>query len=306
LPDAHGSAYGAAALQEPARAEDLDGRDVRAALAGEDGDAFASTRARLRRASVADWSDRIDLVFARPAAGDSAGLVLRLRNSLLNTVLLYDFMLGGAGARALDWLGDDLAHIGRTVELGRWYRSRSGLRIAVWDGAAYRDVARIPDTGPIAWKDVIAPVPLPPTDSVRVRLTFVTDAWRLDRVVLAARVRPLQPRTIPLARVIDADGAPAAEALRALAAPDEDYLETRPGQRFTAHFAGSDGTASRTYFLASQGWYTEWIRRAWIQTPRSGEPFMPSDTVLVAAIREWAAARDSMETVFRATRIPVR
>jgi hypothetical protein len=51
-----------------------------------------------------------------------------MRNSLLNTVLLYDVMLGPAGAAALDWLGEGLGRISTTGELGRWHHRRAELR----------------------------------------------------------------------------------------------------------------------------------------------------------------------------------
>jgi hypothetical protein len=56
-------------------------------------------------------------------------VVLRARNSLLNTVLLYDVMLGARGARALDWVGSDLERVGPALELGNWYATRMGMRV---------------------------------------------------------------------------------------------------------------------------------------------------------------------------------
>jgi hypothetical protein len=162
--------------------------------------------------------------------------VLRLRNSLLNTVLLYDEMLAARGARALDWVGVDLERIGPAVQLGAWYAGRMGLKVAVQDGAAWRTVARLRDAGPIAWRDVAAVIPVPPGDSLRVRLSFVADNWRIDRVALAAGIRRPDPRPIAAARLLDAAGTDDTTALASVRDADQRYLQTSPGQRFSAVF----------------------------------------------------------------------
>jgi len=48
-------------------------------------------------------------------------IVFRLRNSLLNTILLYDIMLGDPGARSIDWVGHELEQVGPPSS------SRSGI-----------------------------------------------------------------------------------------------------------------------------------------------------------------------------------
>jgi hypothetical protein len=254
--------------------------------------------------------DHLDLVFPAPPPGaDSVAVVLRLRNSLLTTVLLYDVMLGSAGARALDWLGSDLEQVGNVLEMGQWYNRHMGLRILVWEDGAYRQVARLTDTGPIAWKEVAAMVPAPAGDSLRVRLSFVTDSWRIDRVAVATEARRPEVRAIPASRAVGADGQPDARVLPFLQSPDEQYLETRPGQRFTLHFdtgiRPEDGT--HTLLLASQGYYTEWIRQSWIRSAHEeARIFRPSDELLFEALKRWRSRRDSFEQDFYDTRIPVR
>ena len=93
-----------------------------------------------------------------------------------------------------------------------------------------------------------------------------------------------------------------------LGAPDDRYLQTNPGQRFLADFnVGSalDGQ-SRTFLLSSQGYYTEWIRGAWIQTASATEPFTPTDGAILAAMHKWAGTRESFEARFMKDRVPMR
>jgi hypothetical protein len=309
VPDAGTHPLALRGLRAPSSAMDRMGRNVQAAIATADAEVYASAPQLLSDARVGDMRDHLDLVFPAPPPGtDSAAVVLRLRNSLLTTVLLYDVMLGSAGAQALDWLGSDIEQVGNALELGQWYNRHMGLRILVWENGAYRQVARVPDSGPIAWKEVAAMVPVPAGDSLRIRLSFVTDSWRIDRVMLAAEARRPSVRTIPAARVTGADGQPDPGVLPHIQAPDEQYLETRPGQRFTLHFDTGihPGDGEHTFLLASQGYYTEWIRQGWIREAREEQRFRPSDEMLFTALERWRSRRDSFESDFYNTRIPVR
>lgn len=304
LPDAGGLPTATRDARPPARATDRSGRDVRAVLAAHDGAAYDTPYALLGAVDESDFGDYIDLVFPAPVGVDSAALLLRLRNSLLTTILLYDVMLGSQGASALDWLGAELDQVGGALELGQWYNRTMGLRVAVFDGGDFRATGRIGDSGPIAWKDVAFIVPVLTPDSVRVRLSFVADAWRIDRVGLAAYERP-EIRTIPVARVSTSEQADEAGARAALLHSDEQYLETTPGQRFWMHFETS-GAENATYLLASQGYYTEWVRPSWIRAATEPVPFRPSDAVTVEAITRWRDQRAAFEQQFYETRIPVR
>ena len=96
-----------------------------------------------------------------------------------------------------------------------------------------------------------------------------------------------------------------AEALRYA---DDHYLETSPRHRFTVSFdVGRETSAAshRTYLLATQGYYIEWVRGAWMTGQRDTTTFVPSVQTLVSAMREWGVQRDSMERQFFLRRIPV-
>lgn len=307
LPDERGVPVVVRALGVPSTARDRRGRDVRPALHESGGESFATDVRTLARAHAGDTDDFIDLVFPAPRGTDSVALVLRLRNSLLNTVLLYDFMLGGRGARSLDWVGQDLERVGPALALAQWYTARMGLRVSVLDGATYRQVAHVRDTGPIAWKELAVILPATRGDSVRVRLAFVADNWRIDRVALAAGMaRPQAPAHA--VHVVGSDGVRDSAATFSLQAADERYLQTNPGQRFSAVFqtAPPPADSARTFLLASQGYYIEWIRGAWVARNVDSTPPLDSDDALLAALARWRASRAGFERQFTDSRVPVR
>lgn len=291
----------------PLAAVDRSGRRVLEPLLSADREAFSSDEARIRHASGEDPDDWIELAFPRPR-GDDAVLRLRLRNSLLTTVLFYDLMLGQAGVGALDWIGRDLARIGTVVEMGRWFQESMGLRVEVRDGDSWEEVGRVPDTGPIAWEEVGVRVPVGDTDLVRVRLRFLTDAWRIDRVSLGRPARPDGETRLPVARILDDGSSLGVEPLERLAAPDDDYLATYPGTSVMLEFDPEPQRPGldRTYLLASQGYYTEWVRPEWIRATEAGRRFEPGDDTVEDLMGLWLDKKDAFETDFYSSKIPVR
>jgi hypothetical protein len=309
LPDAQSGLLALGGLHAAPRAISRRGRDVTSLLAGADDAFYATDRAALDKVSPADLDDWIDLTVPVPQGARTAALAFRMRNSLLNTVLLYNVMLAPAGAGALGWMGGNLENISTAVELGRWHQRRAGLHISVWDRGEFREVVRVPDSGPISWHDIAAVVPVPAGEtSLRVRLSFLTDHWRIDRVGVSTDVRTASTRIVPLSAVDGSTGRPDAEALTSLSSPDERYLQTNPGDHFYARFATGAAPAGkeRAFLLSSQGYYTEWIRGSWLKDATVAAPFAPSDAQILTALEKWRGMRDSFEQQFFRNRVPVR
>lgn len=311
VPDAEGAPLVVRDLRPPVTARDRAGRDRRADVAHRDDRRFHTDSSLLAAASVDDLEDWLDLTFPVPGGAESVALVLRLQNSLLTTVLFYDVMLAELGPAAVDWITRDLGRIDTAVEVGRWARQQLGLRIEVFDGTAFVPTGWLRDVGPIAPKDVafVVPVPEGESDTIRVRLRFTADNWRIDQVGVASW-QPTVARTVPLARVVGADGVDDPSALAAMAVPDERYLQTRPGQRFFAHFdvGPMPAAGDRTFLLASQGYYVEWLRRGWLAPGSASvsEGFQPGPDAVYRAVARWRDVQEEAERSFYASRIPVR
>lgn len=287
---------------------DRTGRDVAGVLAGSDGNAYSTDETVIGTASAADLSDWMDFTVPVPPGAAEVALVFRLRNSLMGTVLLYNLMLEPMGAGALDWIGSGLGEIATAVELGRWLEDRAGLHVSVWRDGGWSEVARVPDSGPISWHDVAVRVPVRPGESrLEVRVSFMADHWRIDRMWASSGVRDAAPRIIPLSGVTDGDGIPDYAAPERLGGTDTEYLETRPGQRFFARFSVGEAPDGRprTFLLSSLGYYIEWIRGDWIRDAPVSRTFEPGDATLVEALGRWEEVRDRFEERFRRERVPV-
>jgi hypothetical protein len=309
VPDAQGMPVVLGNVSRPSTVTTRGGEDIQELVARSDGRFYVTDRVVLERSIATDMEDWIDVVVPVEGHATSAALVFRARNSLLSTTLLYDVMLGPTGAAALDWLGGGLAKISTAVELGRWHQRRAGLHVAVWRDGGYQEVARVPDSGPISWHDVATIVPVPAGEThLRVRLSYLADYWRIDRVGVSFSPHTAVTRVIPLAEVTAGEGVREADALVNMGASDEAYLQTSPGQKFVARFNVGPAPVggSRTFLLSSQGYYTEWIRGSWIRDATVSEAFMPSDESVLEAMRKWAATRESFEQRFRQARVPVQ
>jgi hypothetical protein len=305
-PTEGGRAVSVGPVVAPVDARDRDGGNRIAELRDRDASVFSSTEDRIRNVTAEDYWDHIDLTFPKPS-WSSAALVLRVRNSLLNSVLFYDLMLGSHGAEALEWLGTDIHRIGEAVELGRWFSETMGLRVSVLGPSGWEAVTRVGDTGPIAWKDLAVVVPVPDTEELHIRLTFLADEWRIDYAALAPDVERARVVSLPATSVSRIGSAPDETFRAKLSQPDEDYLVTSAGTAVSMTFQASAAPAGEehTYFLSSQGYYTEWIRPDWIRNG-TAEGFRPTPETVVELMERWLEEKEGFEARFYETRIPVR
>ena len=303
-PDSTGQAIVVGKTVAPASAVDQYGRNILPEITSADGRMWSATRNRLSNVDLRDFHDALDFEFSVPKENGDLALVLRMRNSMLNTVLLYDVMLKEQGFAALDWMGHDLNHLGNRAELGLWYRKNMGMSVSIWRDGEFQKVGRIGDQGPIAWSERAFVLDAPRGDSVKVRLTFVTDNWRIDQVALAIDTQRGKVRTIPVAtaKSLKEDRPDIPEYI---AQSDETYLITRPGESVQLGFDVGESTQSRTFFLASEGYYMEWMRSEWLAEEHRRK-FEPTPDALLQSLQLYAQKRDTYRRQFESIKVPVR
>jgi hypothetical protein len=303
-PDSTGRPIVVGRTVAPVSAVDQDGRNILPEVAFADGEVWAATSNRLANVGPADFHDSLDLEFELPEESGDVALVFSMRNSMLNTVLLYDVMLKEQGFAALNWMGHDLNHLGNRAELGLWYRDNMGMTISVWRDGKFRKVGRIGDQGPIAWSERAFVLDAPRGDSLKVRLSFVADNWRIDQVSIAIDIQRGKVRTIPVAtaRSLDVHRPDIPEYL---AQPDETYLITRPGESVQVGFEVGESRQPRTFFLASEGYYMEWMRSEWLAEEHR-RTFEPTSDALMQSLRLYAQKRDTYRQQFESIKVPVR
>jgi len=242
---------------------------------GDEGDVTALLRSadgheRWTPSDSTDLAAREDLrvTFARPT-GDSLGLVLVSRQSLLPTFVFYESLaligskLGPLLARAAND-ADAFQAAARQIwdELG-------GIEVWLESADGERRLGSIFETGPLATDAVMIPLgPLPASsDSLTLRLRMARGAWRIDQASLCEIgpvVTPIavEPEWVARQRsdgseVRDPD---ALELLRA----EGGSLVTLPGDAYRLHFALPCARGEAELFLESRGYYLEWMREPWL------------------------------------------
>jgi hypothetical protein len=303
-PDSSGHPIVVGTTVAPVSAVDQDGRNILPEVASADGQVWSATSNRLANVDLEDFHDSLDFEFSLPKGSGELALVLRIRNSMLNTVLLYDVMLKEQSFAALDWMGHDLNHLGNRAELGLWYRENMGMTVSIWRDGEFRKVGRIGDQGPIAWSEQAIVLGASRGNRIKVRLSFVADNWRIDQVGLAVDTQRGKVRTIPVATAKSLEEH-RPDIPEYLAQSDESYLITRPGESVQLGFDVGEGRHSRTFFLASEGYYMEWMRSGWLAEEHRRK-FEPTSDALLQSLRLYAQKRDTYRDQFESIKVPVR
>jgi hypothetical protein len=303
-PDSKGYPIVVGTTMAPVSAVDQDGRDILLETASADGQVWSASSNRLANVSLDDFHDFLDFEFKVPKNSGEIALVLKMRNSLLNTVLLYDVMLKEQSFAALDWMGHDLNHLGNRAELGLWYRENMGMTVSVWRDGKFHKVGRIGDQGPIAWSERALVLDGANGDSVRIRLSFVADNWRIDQVALAVDAGRAKVRTIPVSRA-KTPQSDRPDIPEYLVRADETYLITRPGESVQLGFEVGESKQSRTFFLASEGYYMEWMRSQWLAEEHRRK-FEPTFDALIKSLVIYAEKRDTYREQFESIKVSVR
>lgn len=290
----------------PTEVFDMEMQSHSSVLTANDSLWYATSSSRLDALVPEDLSDHIDLTWPSPAT-ESAALVLRARNSLLNTIFLYDVMIASQGAASLDWMHTDLNSIDMALEMGDFFQKHMGIRVSVLGDDGYVSVGRLGNVGPIAWEDVAMEIPVLQQDSMRVRLEFLADGWRIDRAALGDVVSTAFPTPLPVNRVENSLMVQDDTALEQITDSDESYLVTGPGTTYQVTFDSILPIAqARTYVLAAQGYYTEWVRGTWIKNNPVPKALTLNDETLLNVIHRWRERKADFENQFYETKIRVR
>jgi hypothetical protein len=284
------------------------GEDLAETLSSRDEIAYRSDKRLVEELTQMLSEDWIELEVAVPPGAETMSLAWRSRNTLLTTVLFYDVILGSQGVGAIDWQGSQLEDPAYASQFASWFRNHFGIRVEMDDGVAYREVGYIPATGPIAWHEAAVDLPVPPTPTARLRLSFLPDNWMIDWI--AVSFETTTDYSVERLRLLSAEsltGGGTSDAVALLSDVDGDRLVTYPGERYALRFAGVavPPGRDRTYLVASHGYYVEWLRPEWLAVPHAA-PLTFDDALIRTTAQQWLAHRAELEREFFVRRVPTR
>ncbi len=312
LPTPEGDLRIIESISTPRSVKTPEGLDVTALIAYQDSLAYRTGDKFSERTAAESHLDWLDLEIGFDEKVTEFNLVLRLRNSLLTTVLFYDLVLAGQGVEAVSWTGrmqNDYLYARLFTEL---YRQYAGIRFYIDVNGSWVEVAKTGDSGPIAWKDLAVPVKLPqPASTISLRMTFFPDNFIIDRINLspALPVMTIEKEICTPVSISGNQDRPMIEVADLLDETDEKYLITEPGDFFEFCYAPETNKSKEiTYFIESQGYYIEWLRGDWIhnRSTRNFSDFLNQELVLNYISTIWEKERSLLESAFFDSRIPLR
>lgn len=259
-----------------------------------------------------DW---LDLSLSPPQNAETIKLVLRVRNTLLSTVLFYDVVLASQGVKAIEWtqrLNTDLVYAS-LYQMA--YNNFAGMEVSVNRNDVWEKMERFGDVGPIAWKELAIelPVTVDAENIMRVRLEWFPDNFMIDYVGYDTAIDNdqdsiysdvINPRIIT-----NFLGEDESEIYSKIQEGDSVFLVTNPGDFYDFEYDVPHREGVRTtLFIKSKGYYTEWLRGDWIAYRESGYQFNlfePDDT-LEQLKRSWRENRALLEKTFFETKISLK
>ncbi len=243
--------------------------------------------------------------FEVPAGKDRLGLLLNFRQSLVTTFLLYS---------GLSYMGDEAADFLAKAETNQKIRKALGspfdrmgpIQLFYWNEQKHKWILfeALHETGPIATNTVLAPLPphpLVPGQTIKNKVNMTKGFWRLNYLALASIQSPVSSRIVlPHSLAIRAGGN---VALEEVLQDDDQYLISLPGDhyRFSFRLPELGPEDEHELFLASKGYYLEWIRREWMKgkdIPKLKKILLGNKNAWKALAVEYKEMEHEMEEVF--------
>ncbi len=255
---------------------------------------------KLAKKVIKDW---VEVAVDIPDGAEKMYIALRLRNTLFNTVLLYDVMLQANGIQALNWLSNKTNDLMYAWSLHRWYKKHFGMKIQVWNGEEFKTKIRIGDAGPIAWRQVATELSVPKGKTALLRFVFLPDNWMIDWIGVSFDSSfDFKVHEIDCSQIQDISGYRTAIPPSLVKDKDEEYLITYPAETYLLTFEINDmqEQRQRSYFLKSRGFYIEWIRHNWlVSSPETNKiQFKLDDQTLVETAQLWLKKKEHFEKQF--------
>jgi hypothetical protein len=275
---------------------------------------YRSGMDKFRKIGKGQIYDNIIVKYRPKANTDSLYLIVKSRNTLLSTTLLYDVVLGSQGVSAVDWyykMTTDSSYAGFFKKL---YDEFSGIKIYKKLNDSWEYIDKIGDGGPINWKEYAVAIKSKTVNprEIELKLEFISDNFMIDYIAfdesfinsncLAFEALKPEITSTNLKQGLD-------EILSFVNSPDNNYLVTEPGDYLDLTYNVSNYSGKQaTFVIESAGYYTEWIRGSWIKNANGAYKFNLFDIrgTLTALVKSWEAKKEQLEEVFFKTKIPVR
>lgn len=291
-------------------AKSSNGKSITEILREDDNNYFRSEENKILELRNGPVKDFIEVQSYFPDK-EKVNMLIKYRNTLLTTTLLYDVVIGSQGINALEWtrkMNEDKVY---AMQFKTVYDMFSGINMEVYRNNGWIDLGKFEDAGPINWKYSVAEIPVNQDGLVRLKLSFIPDNIMIDYLAFDTTenknnftVEKLTPISIK-----DHNNSERINLYEFISTDDSTYLVTNPGDNYLLKYCiNTSADSSITLFIESKGYYNEWIRGNWIRENNVNYTFNLFDIqgTLNNLVDSWLENKDIFEEEFFNTRIPLK
>ncbi len=299
-------------LESIGRAVNSKGIDITETVSADDKISYRSGMEMVKELKAAPRFDFVEFNSRVPESAKFAKVVVKYKNTLLSTILLYDVVFGSQGMHALQWnerMNKDEIYAG---DFKMIYENFSGMKLETSNRTGYGSLQKFPDAGPIAWKYVAAEVEVEGLEDLQLRLSFIPDNVMIDYIGVEFDGPDNGRFSETVINPCEAESnteLSGNEASELLASADGRYLVTEPGDAYTLTYAlDKRDDCEQSLFIRSKGYYNEWVRGSWVRNDSTAKPFDLYDIGgnLSRLSDSWESNRTLIESEFLNARIPVK
>jgi hypothetical protein len=236
------------------------------------------------------------------------GLKVTYRQSLLVSYLFYSVM---------GYMGDNISELFAELESNpkTMQRINNGVKkllgnieVFAWEEESRKYVHQgyFYEEGPIARNTQVLPLAVKGSH-LKIKLIVTKGFWRLDEVALTQIISTQEPIFLNPTQVLDKAGKASAEVEKLN--DSTKYLISLPGDVWELHYKLPEGETLYDVFLATRGYYLEWMREHWIKDKDLRQVYMMlyhPKKFLKSEAATYKANEQQMEEDFWNSRIDVK
>jgi hypothetical protein len=288
-----------------------DGSEVTGILLNDDNKYYRSgvdKISQLKKGPVFDW---IDVKIPASRSSDTK-VILKYRNTLLSTALLYNVVIGSQGIGGLAWtkkMNEDAVY---ASQFRMVYDAFSGIKIRIFENDEWKDLGKFKDAGPMNWKYIAAELPHSNSGTLLLRLEFVPDNFMIDYIAVdtsSLNDNEITVQTLNPVEITNGCGDRSDSLINYVANDDSKYLITEPGDSYSFSYKIPTVAAQeQTILIYSKGYYNEWIRKGWIINKDDRYTFnlFDIDGTLSNLADDWIENSELLEKEFFHSRISLK
>lgn len=294
----------------PEKVTNKKGEDITCLLNSDDMNYYRSPSEMVDELKQGPVYDHLDLNIHVQKAGKPVRMVMKYRNTLLSTILLYDVVLASQGINAVSWT-EKMNNNKEYAEIFNYvYKSFSGIKLLYLKNNQWIEAGKFKDSGPLNWKYIAAEIPSD-NNELKIRLEFIPDNFMIDYIAFdtTSADDDLQFNCLNPVSITDFQGNERNDVQEFIQKNDSLYLVTNPGDSYSLEYnIPAQKDKVQTLFIKSGGYYNEWIREQWITQKNKDYSFNLYDIngTLRQLAESWKENREIIESEFFKSKIDLR